>query len=175
MEVRDQDRALADACIAGSKSAWVRLVEENRRHVRFAISRTAARYGADIDDDAIDDLESAVFLRLVVDEFRRLRQYRGDSTLRSWLKVLATNATVDSLRKRRPSVPVGPGEELELTCRDLVTLGIDIVVELEVVEGVVTEVVFDLHPDFKENLIPDFFSAEVWGDELGESTEVELG
>lgn len=116
MDARQKDRALADACIAGSKLAWARLVEENRAHVRMAVARTAARYGADMDDDGIDDLESAVFLRLAVEEFRRLRLYRGDASLRSWLKVLAANATVDSLRKRRHNVPVGPGEELELTC-----------------------------------------------------------
>ena len=116
MDARQQDRALADACITGSKLAWARLVEDNRHHVRMAVSRTAARYGADMDEDGIDDLESSVFLRLAVDEFRRMRQYRGDASLRSWLKVLAANATVDTLRKRRPSVPVGPGEDLELTC-----------------------------------------------------------
>ncbi|MFT6400067.1 MAG: DNA-directed RNA polymerase specialized sigma24 family protein, partial [Bradymonadia bacterium] len=108
MEQRQLDRALVDACIAGSSPAWARLVEENREHVRFAIRRTAKRYGASANDDFIEDLESALFLRLVVDDFRRLRLYRGDASLRGWLKVLAVNCTVDALRKRRPTVPVGP-------------------------------------------------------------------
>lgn len=110
MTDRQKDRALAAACLAGSKQAWARLVEDNRRHVRLAITRTAARYGAEIDQSAVDDLESAVFLRIAVDDFRRLRHYRGDASLSSWLRVLASNATVDLLRKRRPSIPVGPGE-----------------------------------------------------------------
>lgn len=114
MTTRNHDRALADACLAGSRQAWARLVEDNRRHVRIAIVRTAARYGADIDESAVDDLESAVFLRIAVDDFRRLRHYRGDAALSSWFRVLASNATVDALRKRRPVVPVGPGEATDI-------------------------------------------------------------
>lgn len=114
MEQRQLDRALTDACLAGSAPAWARLVEENREHVRFAIRRTARRHGACASEDFVDDLESALFLRLVVDDFRRLRLYRGDASLRGWLKVLASNATVDALRKRRPTVPLGPGETLDL-------------------------------------------------------------
>ncbi len=114
MEQRQLDRALVDACLAGSTPAWARLVEGNREHVRFAIRRTAMRYGASANDDFIDDLESALFLRLVVDDFRRLRLHRGEASLKGWLKVLASNSTVDALRKRRPTVPVGPGESLDL-------------------------------------------------------------
>lgn len=111
---RQRDRALVDACIAGSADAWADIVALHHDAVRFAIIRTlhVHRYAAP--DHLVEDLEAALFLRLVVDDFRRLRQFRAQSTLKSWLKVLAANATIDHLRKRRNTVSTDPQEGLDL-------------------------------------------------------------
>lgn len=113
-ERRNRDIALADACVAGSSTAWAELVQRHRTSVRYAILHTLRAHGAPFDDAVVDDLESATFLRLVVDDFRRLRQYRGQASLEGWLKVLASNAAVDALRRRRRTVPIGPGYDLDL-------------------------------------------------------------
>lgn len=112
---RERDRALVDACIAGSKDAWERIVRDHHDPVRFAIIRTLHTHGQRAPDHLVEDLEAALFLKLANRDFRRLRQFRGNATLKSWLKVLATNATVDHLRKRKKTEPIGPGEPLELT------------------------------------------------------------
>lgn len=113
-ERRTRDLALVRACASGSNEAWAELVATHRVNVRFAVIRTLRSHGCAADDALVDDLEGALFLRLAVDDFRRLRLYRGQATLKSWLKVMAANATVDHLRRRRPTVPIGPGEPFDI-------------------------------------------------------------
>lgn len=106
---RLRDRALVDACIGGAQDAWQELVTAHHDTVRFAIIRTLQMYRCNAPDHLVEDLESALFLKLVVNDFRRLKQYKAQATLKSWLKVLATNATRDHLRKRKRTEPVdGP-------------------------------------------------------------------
>ncbi len=113
-ERRRRDRALADACIRGSRPAWETLVQTHHDTVRFAIIRTLCAYGRRADDATVEDLESALFLGLMVDGARRLRQYRGDASLAGWLRVMAANRAIDHLRRRRPatSLDAHPGLEL---------------------------------------------------------------
>lgn len=103
---RAADRALVDACVRGSRDAWEALVVRYAPRVRSTIAHTLRRYGAVADDALVEDLESHVFLGLIVDDARRLRQYSGRASLRTWLRVRAANATIDHLRRRRTTVPV---------------------------------------------------------------------
>ncbi len=114
---RQRDRALVDACIGGSASAWSEIVSGQHDAVRFAIIRTLHVHHCAAPDHLVEDLESALFLKLVVDDFRRLRQYQAQSTLKSWLKVLATNATLDHLRKRRKTQSTDPEHGIDLPDR----------------------------------------------------------
>ena len=114
---QEGDRALVSACLRGSNPAWAELVATHRRGVRFAIVRTLDRFGQAPAEEVVEDLEAAVFLRLALDDFRRLRQFRGQCTLAGWLKVAAANATVDHLRRLRPTVSLSPGEGFDVPSR----------------------------------------------------------
>jgi len=103
---RSADRALVDACIRGSRDAWEALVVRHGPRVRSTIAHTLRKYGARADEFVVEDLESHVFLGLLVDDARRLRQYSGRASLNTWLRVRASNATIDHLRRRRATVPV---------------------------------------------------------------------
>jgi len=108
------DRALVDACVAGAGGAWAALVQTFGPGVRAAIRRCLERHVGYAADAVVEDLEANLFLGLVVDDFRKLRGFRGQSSVATWLKVMAVNATVDHLRRQWPTVPVGPGEPFDL-------------------------------------------------------------
>lgn len=103
-EQRQEDRALADACIEGSRAAWAALFEEHTLGVRYAVARTLRSYGAELQQDVIEDLESQLFLGLMTDDARRMRQYRAEASLAGWLRVRATRLAIDHLRRRRNNV-----------------------------------------------------------------------
>lgn len=113
MTDRSADIALVRACIDGSKAAWAELVERHQRDVRFAIIRTLQRHGARSPDHLLEDLEAQLFYGLVANDMRKLRQYRGQASVKGWLKVAASHATIDHLRKRRNTRSIendGPGD-----------------------------------------------------------------
>lgn len=105
---RRRDRALVDACIGGDQRAWTALVEETSDGVRYAIVRTLRVHGCASPDHLVDDLHSALYCGLMVDDARRMKQYRGDAKVSSWLRVRAARLTIDHLRRRKKTVSVGP-------------------------------------------------------------------
>lgn len=54
--------------------------------------------------DLIEDLHQDFFLGLCKNDFRKLRQFKGDwgCSLASWLRMIASRVTVDFLRLKRP-------------------------------------------------------------------------
>lgn len=99
---RDDDLALVNACLERSDAAWTSLVQDYETTVYYAILNAFRVHGKSPDQDTILELQAEVFYRLVRDDFARLRSYSGRSGLRHWLKVVAGNFVIDTLRKRRP-------------------------------------------------------------------------
>ena len=77
----DPDRALVDAAAAGSREAFDDLI---RRHQVAMLTLVRALTGGR--DDA-EDLAQEIFVRA----WKSLRQFRGESTFRTWLHRVAIN------------------------------------------------------------------------------------
>jgi RNA polymerase sigma-70 factor (ECF subfamily) len=87
----DRDSALVDAARAGSEPAFERLVDRYRGPVvRLAYSLTH-------DADEAKDIAQDSFLRA----YRRLGEFRPDRPFSRWLFVIARNASLDAIRRRR--------------------------------------------------------------------------
>lgn len=95
------DAELVQLCIDDDDSAWCELVVTNRAHVRWAIVHTGRAQGVLFTEHDLDDIESSVFLGLMVDDARRLRTFQGHATLRGWLSVVAANLAIDKARSHR--------------------------------------------------------------------------
>lgn len=102
-DARQRDFDLVRACLGGDRAAWERLVTQHHDVVRWAVLRTLQRYAGHADDALVEDLTSRLFLSLMLDDARRLRQFSGRARLKTWLRVAAVNATRDQLRRRRPT------------------------------------------------------------------------
>lgn len=90
---------LVEACRRGDAEAFEQLVRATQRPVYTLVLRIVGNH-----DDAAD-----VAQEVYVKVWRGIRHFRGDSAFSSWLYRVATNAAVESLRKRgRLAEPVEP-------------------------------------------------------------------
>lgn len=87
----DPDRSLVEAARAGSADAFALLVDR----YRSPIVRLAYRLTHDADE--AKDIAQDVFLRA----YNRLGEFQPDRPFARWLFVIARNASLDALRRRR--------------------------------------------------------------------------
>ena len=85
------DLTLIEAALTGQAKAYEELVHRYRKPVYYTIFKMVRQA-----DDA-DDLTSVTFAKA----FRNLSRYRPDFAFSTWLFRIATNASIDSLRRKR--------------------------------------------------------------------------
>lgn len=100
----DKEKTLIAGCLKGEKGAWDDFVLQYSALVYHAIKSTCRSFHAVSDSSLAEDLYQEFFVSILRDDFKKLRQFRGDHdcSLASWLRVIATRLTVDFLRKREP-------------------------------------------------------------------------
>lgn len=98
------DEELVAAVITRAPQAWETLYGRYERLIVSCVRKVLTRYTAYASDDDIEDTVSTVCLNLVKDDFKRLRAYDPTRGYRvsSWLGLIATNTTLDALRRREP-------------------------------------------------------------------------
>lgn len=99
----DKGKAILSGCLNGEKPAWDAFVLQYSSLVYHTIRKTLALYHAEPRPDLVEDLYQDVFLNILKDDFRKLRQFRGDRgcSLASWLRVVASRLTIDYLRSQK--------------------------------------------------------------------------
>lgn len=100
----EQERLLISGCGRGDKAAWDAFVEQYSSLVYHTIRKTLSFYRADLRGEQIDDLFQEFFITILKDDFKKLRQFRGDAgcTLGSWIRLVASRLVIDFLRKKVP-------------------------------------------------------------------------
>ncbi len=96
----DLDGVLVEAARAGSAAAFGELVDR----YRAPIVRLAYRLTRDADE--ANDIAQDAFLRA----YRRIGEFRPDRPFSRWLFVIARNASLDSIRRRRRLALLDGGE-----------------------------------------------------------------
>lgn len=172
-DARQRDFDLVRACLSGDRDAWERLVAEHHDVVRWAVLRTLQRYAGHADDALVEDLTSRLFLSLMLDDARRLRQFSGRARLKTWLRVAAVNATRDQLRRRRPTDEItamqdGPRPLVADTPQPDAALA-----HRELVEGLRT--MWDQLPDDDREFVEMFFVDELSFAEISARTGATAG
>lgn len=94
---------LLKACINGDKHAWDLFVERYTNLVYHTIQKTLKIYSPDFLYQDIEDLHNNIFLSLIEDNYKKLRQYKGINgcTVSSWIMVIATNSTINFITRRK--------------------------------------------------------------------------
>jgi RNA polymerase sigma-70 factor (ECF subfamily) len=94
---------LLKACINGDKYAWDLFVERYTNLVYHTIQKTLKICSTDFLYQDIEDLHNNIFLSLIEENYKKLRQYKGINkcSVSSWIMVIATNATINFITRRK--------------------------------------------------------------------------
>ncbi len=103
MALTDIDRRLLKQCLAKTSGAWKDFVDRFIGLFVHVIRHTAHARSIKIGNDDLDDLCSEVFIRLIEHDFAVLRRFRGQSSLATYLTVVARRIVVKEMIRRRKS------------------------------------------------------------------------
>jgi len=93
----DQDLKLIAACIKGDKTAWDLFVDKYSGAIYHAINRVLKRTFNSMDEELSLDLFQTVFAHLLDNNKKKLKSFRGNSKLSTWLYAVTTNIVKDYL------------------------------------------------------------------------------
>lgn len=103
----DLDRKLLKQCLSHTPGAWQDFVDRFIGLIVHVINHTAHARSVVIGPADVDDLCSDVFLALLKDDFAVLRNFRGESSLATYLTVVARRVVVREIVRRRRSEALG--------------------------------------------------------------------
>lgn len=122
MVLSNLDRDLLNRCLEGTPEAWEDFVDRFLGLIVYVVSEVAKSRGVELHEGVRDDVVADVFLALVDHDFRTLRRFRGQSSLGTYLVVVARRIAVrklaDAQRRRQTSslrsepASTGSGEDL---------------------------------------------------------------
>jgi RNA polymerase sigma-70 factor, ECF subfamily len=119
----DIDRNLLDRCLNNKPRAWEDFVDRFMGLVVHVINHTAQCRSIRLTAADREDLAADVFLAIVENNLAALRHFRGQSSLATYLTVIARRVVVRKLVTGRTAVPLGDmvaqtaAEEAELEQR----------------------------------------------------------
>jgi RNA polymerase sigma factor (sigma-70 family) len=114
----EDEGKLVDGCIRQEKEAWDAFVERYHRLISHSIVQTLRRYCVPLEDQIIEDLFHTVFLSLMEDDFKKLRQFKWKCSLSSWLHLIGVRTTIDYLRKESKDISLNGETEDEMPLKN---------------------------------------------------------
>ncbi|MGA2616507.1 MAG: sigma-70 family RNA polymerase sigma factor [Thermoguttaceae bacterium] len=102
MALSEIDRNLLDRCLQNKSRAWEDFVDRFMGLVYHVIRHTAQARSVRLTAEDRDDLCGEVFLAVIRNDFAVLRHFRGQSSLATYLTVVARRIVVHELLQRRP-------------------------------------------------------------------------
>jgi len=103
------DRELVARCIGGAPGAWEEFQERYRRPIAAMVGRAARQGSTAPTADLVEEVAAEVLFRLLDDDRRLLRTYRGEARLSTWLCTIAWRLAREELRARGRLGTTGSG------------------------------------------------------------------
>lgn len=114
MALSELDRGLLKRCLDRQPQAWEDFVDRFLGLVIHVVNHTAKSRSIRLGTQDCEDLASEVFLAIVSNDFSVLRRFRGESSLATYLTVIARRIVVRELLKRKTTSTLGAGLEKEI-------------------------------------------------------------
>jgi RNA polymerase sigma-70 factor (ECF subfamily) len=131
------DRALLQRCLNHEPGAWNDFVDRFLGLIYHVIHHTAHLRSAPLRPEDTEDLAAEVLLQLVARDYAVLRQFRGQSSLATYLTVIARRICVHELAERAAAREVQPttnntgGRDLEVEEPPKAEVGLESLEEVE--------------------------------------------
>ncbi len=100
MALSEIDRNLLERCLQRKPRAWEDFVDRFLGLIAHVVDHTAGVRNIHLGGDDRDDLCAEVFLTLIRNDFAVLRHFRGQSSLATYLTVVARRVVVHEILKR---------------------------------------------------------------------------
>jgi RNA polymerase sigma factor (sigma-70 family) len=99
----DPDKQLLEQCLQGAAGAWQAFIQKFSPLVYYAIQKVLRGTCPAAPREDLTDLHNDIFLALIENNGRKLRQYEGKNgcSVSTWIRVIAVRATIDHLKKRK--------------------------------------------------------------------------
>ena len=101
MSLSDFDRQLLERCLTRQPRAWEDFVDRFLGLVVHVIRHTTQVRSVAVTPQDVEDLASEVFIAILANDYGVLRRFRGQSSLATYLTVVARRVVVRELLKRR--------------------------------------------------------------------------
>ncbi len=108
MALSEFDRILLQRCLAKESRSWENFVDRFLGLVLHVVNHTAQSRSVRLSDQDREDLVADVFLAIVRDDFAVLKHFRGNSSLATYLTVIARRVVVRELMKRNSMATLNP-------------------------------------------------------------------
>lgn len=108
MALSEIDRNLLQRCLARKPRAWEDFVDRFMGLVVHVVNHTAQCRSIRLSPADREDIVGDVFLAFVKDDFGVLRRFRGESSLATYLTVVARRVIVHQLAARRTAAALSP-------------------------------------------------------------------
>lgn len=95
------DRELLKRCLSREPGSWNDFVDRFLSLIYHTIGYTAHLRSARLGPEDVEDIAAEVLLRIVADNFRVLREFRKQSSLATYLTVVARRICVNELVRRQ--------------------------------------------------------------------------
>lgn len=107
MPLQDIDRQLLDRCLKHEPGAWNDFVDRYMGLIYHVIHHVSHARSLVLTPDDVEDLAAEIFLGIVDDDYRALRQFKGQSALPTYLTVVARRICVKEVVKRHREAELG--------------------------------------------------------------------
>jgi RNA polymerase sigma-70 factor (ECF subfamily) len=114
-----QDRDLLKRCLNKEPGSWNDFVDRFLGLIYHVIHHTAHLRSRPLRPEDVEDLAAEVLLQVIANDYAVLRQFRGNSSLPTYLTVVARRICVNELARRAAAREVQPrGEEAHLAVEE---------------------------------------------------------
>lgn len=101
------DRDLLNRCLQGTPEAWEDFVDRFLGLITYVVTEVAKSRGMNLSSAQRDDVVADLFLVLIDHDFRTLRRFRGQSSLGTYLVVVARRIAIRKLAEIQRTRQVG--------------------------------------------------------------------
>src|SRR5439155_22487908 len=102
------DRTLLQRCLTHQPGAWNDSVDRFLGLIYHVVHHTAHLRSAPLRPEDTEDLAGEVLLQIVAGDYKALREFRGHSSLASYLTVIARRIAVQEFARRQAAREVQP-------------------------------------------------------------------
>lgn len=114
MPLTTLDRELLRRCLAKQPGAWNDFVDRFLGLIYHVVQHTAHQRSTPLKPEDTEDIAAEVLVQLVAKDYFALRQFRGNSSLATYLTVIARRICVTELTKRAEARSVQPPNSPDL-------------------------------------------------------------